>query len=736
MNRKTIPPTKRVATGRAAVALILLTGSAVLAQQAQIALRPLTHQEIHDYHLPEGTQVSGGLTTVGVGSAVYLEAQMLKNASVSNVTWTITSKPDGSTATLAESPLPPELGIFEPSDRLDYQIADRQLLVPDKEGQYTIQATVTTDAGDTVLTRNITSATYLGAANSCILCHSGGFLPDKYTPWSKTGHADMFTRGIDGVASSHYNEDCIQCHTVGYDTAPTAKNGGFDDVADELGWTFPDVLTNGNWAALPVELKSVSNIQCENCHGPGMEHAISLGKKSKISVSFGLGDCAQCHAEQPYHVKPQEWENSKHAVAVREERAGCAGCHQGPGFVDRMNGVSPVRTEYSPITCAACHDPHDATNPHQLRGVGSITLNDTSKPGGPTVITNAGTGAICMNCHMGRRDAVTYVEGTGNSHFGPHHGPQADMLAGVNAFTYGKNIPSSGHRHVVKDSCVKCHLQATARTSPAHLKVGGHTFNPRWDGGTPEDPSDDVHLVGACIECHGPITSFDIARQDYDGNGVIEGVQTEVEGLLHELAMMLPPIGEPTVAVTAAYTKPQLKAVFNYLFVEEDGSKGVHNTAYAVGLLKASIADLKDDADNDGLSDTWEIANFGSITAQNALGDADGDGLNNALELAAGLNPNSVDSDNDGFNDKAEMMAGSDPLNAQDKPGMLVKVYTAAELEFASEVGKTYQLQSVSEITGSWQDVGLPIPGTGELISHLISARSATAQYYRVKVLP
>ena len=36
------------------------------------------------------------------------------------------------------------------------------------------------------------------------------------------------------------------------------------------GWTFPTVLTNGNWAAMPLKLQ-VANIKCENCHGAGSE---------------------------------------------------------------------------------------------------------------------------------------------------------------------------------------------------------------------------------------------------------------------------------------------------------------------------------------------------------------------------------------------------------------------------------------------------------------------------------
>ena len=39
--------------------------------------------------------------------------------------------------------------------------------------------------------------------------------------------------------------------------------------------------------------------------------------------------------------------------------------------------------------------------------------------------------------------------------------------------------------------------------------------------------------------------------------------------------------------------RAQLEAAYNWNFVSEDKSRGIHNTAYAVGLLKASIADLK-----------------------------------------------------------------------------------------------------------------------------------------------
>ena len=72
-------------------------------------------------------------------------------------------------------------------------------------------------------------------------------------------------------------------------------------------------------------------------------------------------------------------------------------------------------------------------------------------------------------------------------------------------------------------------------------------------------------------------------------------MQTEVQRLLAQLAVMLPPVGveKGEISIDSTWTPTQLKAAYNYQFVKNDGSLGVHNTAYAVGLLKASIADLK-----------------------------------------------------------------------------------------------------------------------------------------------
>jgi hypothetical protein len=79
------------------------------------------------------------------------------------------------------------------------------------------------------------------------------------------------------------------------------------------------------------------------------------------------------------------------------------------------------------------------------------------------------------------------------------------------------------------------------------------------------------------------------------GEGVIDGWQTEVQHLLNDLALMLPPVGQAKIAQTidSTWAQRQLEAAYDWLFVNNDGSLGVHNMAYTVGVLKASIADLQ-----------------------------------------------------------------------------------------------------------------------------------------------
>ncbi|WP_372806107.1 sulfatase-like hydrolase/transferase [Pontiella sp.] len=92
------------------------------------------------------------------------------------------------------------------------------------------------------------------------------------------------------------------------------------------------------------------------------------------------------------------------------------------------------------------------------------------------------------------------------------------------------------------------------------------------------------------------------------------------------------------------------------------------------GAIDASI--YATDDDEDGLSDVWEVMNFGNQDPV-GTGNPDGDGLDNEAEQANGTDPNLADSDADGLNDDVEVAAGTDPLDDDtDDDGLLDSVET------------------------------------------------------------
>ncbi|MCH8286411.1 T9SS type A sorting domain-containing protein [candidate division KSB1 bacterium] len=534
--------------------------------------------------------VSAGLPNIGVGIRVYLIGNK-GDATITGYSWAIGTKPASSSAAL------------------DDASSQTPFFTPDTAGQYKITLTVTNaDGTSNPVELWINAGTYVGVGtvggatpdykkSQCAVCHSR-----KEEAWAQTKHATALQKKIDGEGVSFFAESCLECHTVGY--RDDAVNAGFDDVASDSGWTFPSTIEAGHLLDMVInfpEVAAKANVQCENCHGPGSEHAARTSK-NQIAKSFESGVCEQCHDAAPYHIFPSQWQNSKHFVATKypsgPSRGSCVQCHTGTGFITTYdNDYDEVNTTYSNINCQTCHDPHSRDNEHQIRKMDDVTLFNGF------VASGGGLGQICMSCHMSRRDADEYVLDY-HSHYGPHNGPQTDMLFGTNAIEFGKPVGISPHMDVVENTCVTCHMQEFTSTGDVKTDFGdpamtdekaeelrdniyGHSF---WNVYT--DAADTKYEnVKACNTCHVGITSFDDikAQQDFDGDLVIEGVQSEVTGMLESLALQLPPIGDPAVTVTSAYTPVQLKAVYNYLFVKNDGSKGVHNAAYAFGLLNAAF---------------------------------------------------------------------------------------------------------------------------------------------------
>ena len=464
-----------------------------------------------------------------------------------------------------------------------------------------VSITVTTASGHSYSdTMTIYAGDYAGV-EKCAACHSGSVMSDKVTPWSETGHSNKFEATWNSYSGTR--DYCIRCHVVGYDE--TADNSGFDDAVRSLGWNPSEMSAMAFLKANPAgnmtlrdltanpAVSSVMNIQCENCHGPGDDAHTS-------TLSFESSVCTQCHAQYPDYIQSAHYLNSGRNNLHMAESTDCAKCHTGQGFVNYQirhetlifpnmatpnNPSNMIEPELqAPIGCVTCHDPHIATNPDEPNEGKSLQLRtsgEVTAPQGWTV--DAGESKVCVMCHSNKRDTA-YLEkylDSGNSR-GPHGNTQADVFYGEGVITWGENFSDSPHTFLVPDDCITC-----------HMVDGDHTWSMVTSEGT--EKTETCMQIG----CHGAgtITTFNRqARSDFDGDGTIEGVATEIEGLLEQLREVLPKNANGNLITsgfnTAGLTQVQLEAYWNYNVINSDGSNGIHNTQFIVQVLKETISQL------------------------------------------------------------------------------------------------------------------------------------------------
>lgn len=578
------------------VVLVLSASVIYGAPRAKIFVKNVTpHELLSTPSLVPDSSVTTGMKVIPKMTYVYLQAfNFGDTAAIQTQAWTFLSKPSGSNATFTSIP---SLGWYK--------------FLADSTGTYNVKLSITTSSGSKDTTMNIYCGTFIGVGGfynvtgefpKCMTCHgSNPTFTAIFNKWKVSGHANIFRYEIDSGAA-YYGISCIKCHTTGYDHNKYAVNGGFDDKARTLGWVWSGPPHPGKWDSLRTvypNLVNLATIGCESCHGPGSEHA-STTDTNRMDMSVSSGKCGQCHDEPWRHNRYAQWENSLHADALFEGRtvtassrntfSDCNRCHDGETYVGFTKGLAYApnitTADQEMIGCATCHDPHGNTNEYSLRTriAGSDTLS-----GGYTY-PNAGNGKVCLDCHKARRNPVWYVVAGGSltSTWGPHGSTQGDVVLGKNAALFGGVPYISGSHKNIEGMCVGCHMASTTDTGTVTRdKVGGHSMNLHYSA-TNYD-----HMKG-CVGCHPGKTSFDdfLAPEDYDGDNVIEPWQKEVQGCITKLRIKLPPVGIDSVSwglIARDSNNVNLrKAYWNYQYINNDGSLGMHNPFYTIQVLLTS----------------------------------------------------------------------------------------------------------------------------------------------------
>jgi predicted CXXCH cytochrome family protein len=336
-------------------------------------------------------------------------------------------------------------------------------------------------------------------------------------------------------------------------------------------------------------------VQCESCHGPGSLHVEAVSDnadpaviRASIVLSPDPQVCGQCHSQGvepetgfPYPsgyrpgqanlldeevfmlVPPDDeahWWSTGHArdkymqfneslvsahASARTDMLesdsadeSCLQCHsgdfrwvqdilaldEGDYEVTAPEQVTLESAQFG-VTCVNCHEPH-------------------GNPDLPTLL-RADTYSMCAGCHSNPPEGDSI------------HYPAREMFEGVQLV---ENINVSPSAHFTAEEGPRC---ATCHMPDVPVQQAGVRDSHRW---TPILPGTTEELQDSCTGCHTEFVDVEGMRQ------LVDAIRTSTQARLD--------------AAKAALTDEHPEWVAQALaFVENDGSEGIHNYAYANTLL-------------------------------------------------------------------------------------------------------------------------------------------------------
>jgi hypothetical protein len=352
---------------------------------------------------------------------------------------------------------------------------------------------------------------------------------------------------------------------------------------------------------------------CGKTGETGPAGAAGANGEEGIDGADGTAGCVQCHSsDEDMQVKSAQWVNSVHVTGGHMtgfygSADGCADCHSSQGFQEVVatgNWDNPGPDSPLPANCYTCHEIHETyteadwafrVSPDGIE----LRVNEH--------VTNQNDANTCVQCHQSRlaepvldlANLDTEVS-IANKRYGPHHGPQGNMQAGVgNSGAYeleGDNYTNSAHSVNPISNCVSCHM-ASNEGSFGNLAMGEHSKN--VGTGSWDDDNRSINANG-CVTCHSELTNngaaTDFVSASRDANlALLDELRQKLidMGYINESNYVINNDGE-TVSISdpLVIKTEHAAAIYNFKFVAEDNSAMIHNAKYARALVNNSIIAL------------------------------------------------------------------------------------------------------------------------------------------------
>ena len=347
---------------------------------------------------------------------------------------------------------------------------------------------------------------------------------------------------------------------------------------------------------------------CEGPVGPaGTDGADGINGVDGAPGQDANSTCIECHSnDQLIVAKTRQYANSGHSTghtAGYTNRSfgplyNCASCHTSQGFIDNLVGASNV--PYADVTqpnCYTCHNIHDTYTEADW----ALTNGGIPAPATGSTSVDIGTGNQCSACHqmVGYYLAVdslwsnfddggltTVTIASSQSRVGIHHGPQYNLLVGMDLFEFTGAADDPMKDHVleqVDDGCVTCHM------NDGFGDLTGHSMAMTWE----YHGSETYNWPESCQTCH-PVAPYQPNPLDAKAAAIsleVDGLMTQLYDLLVTAGIMYPEgTSDEYLIMPGATTTDLVAAHVNYNAVREDRSAGFHNPGYIRVVLANTIA--------------------------------------------------------------------------------------------------------------------------------------------------